>query len=324
MIQKIKTASREEWLAERRKSLGGSDMGAVLGFNKYSSPMTVWMDKTGRLPEKEITEAIRLGNDLEDYVAKRFSEASGLKVVNDKATWRNSKYPYLHANIDRKIVGQKSGLECKTTSALNEKKYKDGKFIDSYYAQCVEYLCVTELDRWYLAVLVLGVGLHVYQMTRIPNDTVPEWCDSSVYVDDDEIQAIANAGHEFWTRYVLTNTPPPTDGSSATSEALSALYPDSSEKCIVIVDFDMDLRRRADLRQQISELDAQVADIENRIKAVMGEAGKAESTSYRVTWNSQVRNTFDHKRFASDHPGLDLSKYYKASKSRVFRVSQKG
>ena len=59
-MQKISTLgmSREEWLKERRKSLGGSDMGAVLGLNKYRSPWVVWAEKTGRLGEEPENEAI--------------------------------------------------------------------------------------------------------------------------------------------------------------------------------------------------------------------------------------------------------------------------
>ena len=49
--------SREEWLAERRKSLGGSDMGAVLGLNKYRSPYAVWAEKTGLIGEAPDNEA---------------------------------------------------------------------------------------------------------------------------------------------------------------------------------------------------------------------------------------------------------------------------
>lgn len=79
MLDTISTAkmSREEWLEERRKSIGGSDAAAVIGMSRFASPYTVWMDKTGRLPEKEDTEAMRIGRDLEEYVAKRFEEASG-------------------------------------------------------------------------------------------------------------------------------------------------------------------------------------------------------------------------------------------------------
>lgn len=75
-IIKISTKgmSRQEWLEERRNAIGGSDTSAILGLNPYATPYTVWADKTGRLPEKEDSEAMRQGRDFEQYVADRFTE----------------------------------------------------------------------------------------------------------------------------------------------------------------------------------------------------------------------------------------------------------
>lgn len=322
MITKIKTNNREEWLAERKKSLGGSDMGAVLGMNSYTSPTAVWMDKTGRLPEKEQTEWMRLGTDLEDYVAQRFCEASGLKVVKDNTTWRNSKYPHLHMNPDRRIVGQKAGFEAKIVSQLNEKKYRGGEFPDSYYAQVVTYLCVSEFERWYLGALILGEGLRIYQMTRIPNDTKPDWCVASVYVDDDELKALGCEAESFWG-YVDTDTPPPADGHPKTGEALFALYPDSRDMAIGIGKFEMELDNYFRLKDQLKNLTQTIDGIENRIKAHLGDCAMGEGEKYKVSWKTQYRNTFDYKRFIADHPGMDVSKYYKQSNSRPFKVSEK-
>lgn len=319
-ISKTRTSSREEWLEDRRKSLGGSDMGAVLGLNAYASPLTVWLDKTGKTPEKERTEWMRLGNDLEDYVAQRFTEKSGLKVKNDTATWRNSKYPHLHANIDRKVVGQRAGVECKVTSNQNEKKYRDGKFIDSYYAQCVTYLAVSEFERWYLAVLIYGVGLRIYQMTRIPNDITPEWCESSVYVDDAEIEALNTSANNFWG-YVETNTPPPADGHPATSEGLTILYPESNGNKVDLVAFENDLNRYVTLGEQIKSLKALQDEAANKVKSFLGDAGKGETINYRVSWATQERSSFDKDRFLADHKDIDISGYMKTSSSRVFRVN---
>ena len=76
-IARINTAgmTRQDWLAERRHSLGGSDMGAVLGLSRWRSPYTVWADKMGLLPDQEDSEAMRIGRDLEPYVLQRFCEA---------------------------------------------------------------------------------------------------------------------------------------------------------------------------------------------------------------------------------------------------------
>lgn len=68
------------WLAERRTGIGGSDVAAILGLNEWTSPYTVWADKLGLLPEREDSEAMRQGRDLEHYVAERFSKVSGKRV----------------------------------------------------------------------------------------------------------------------------------------------------------------------------------------------------------------------------------------------------
>ena len=129
-LTKISTAnmSRQEWLDLRRQSIGGSDAVAIIGLNPWSTPYAVWADKIGKLPEQEDNEAMRQGRDLEDYVAKRWCEATGKKVRMNNAILKNSRYPWAHANIDRDVIGENAGLECKTTSIMNLKKFKNGEY----------------------------------------------------------------------------------------------------------------------------------------------------------------------------------------------------
>lgn len=324
MITKIPTAnmSREEWLAERKHSLGGSDVGALLGLNKWASPYTVWADKTGRVPEKEDNEAMRLGRDLEDYVAGRFEEKSGKKVQRYNYLLRNDEAPYLHADIDRRILNEHSGLECKTASALNLKVYTGGEFPDSYYAQCVDYLAVTGWERWYLAVLILGKAFMVYQITTVPDDEVPEWCESSVYVSPDEIQALKDAAEHFWTKYVMTDTQPPADGTEATASALQAVFSEDDGTTVQLPGRESLLREYLYLDSKVKDLQKDMETIKQTIQADLGSASAASCTGFSVSWKSQSRTTFDAKRFAKDNPGLDLSAYYKTSSSRVFRIKE--
>ena len=72
--------SNTEWLRLRKSGIGGSDAGAICGVNPYSSAMKVFRDKTREEVEEQDSEAVRIGHDLEDYVAQRFTEATGLKV----------------------------------------------------------------------------------------------------------------------------------------------------------------------------------------------------------------------------------------------------
>lgn len=160
-IKKVSTAgmSREDWLEQRRHTIGGSDAAGIIGLSKWSSPVSVWADKTGRLPDKPDTEAMRLGRDLEGYVARRWMEATGKKVRRLNAMLYNELYPFAHADIDREVIGERAGLECKTTSTLDVKQFQGVEFPVKYYVQCVHYLAVTGYDRWYLSVLVFGRGL---------------------------------------------------------------------------------------------------------------------------------------------------------------------
>ena len=322
-IQKIRTAgmSRNDWLLERRNSLGGSDMGAVLGLNKWRSPYAVWAEKTGRIVDDKDNEAMRQGQDLEPYVAKRFEEASGLTVRRVNAILRNPDFPHIHANIDREIAGISAGLECKTASALSESTFLNG-FPQSYYAQCVTYLAVTEYRRWFLAVLVLGRGFLIYQMTREKDDVCPEWCEDSVYVSDGEIEALKQAAIDFWA-LVENDTPPAVDGSDSTTEALKAVYADSVERNIDLSIPSVEnaivvyLKLKAEEKERKKLIDEQA----NVIKEYMKEAESGVSRYGKVTWKPQAREVFDRKAFAETYPTVDLSKFCKVSTSRVFKVT---
>ena len=79
------------------------------------------------------------------------------------------------------------------------------------------------------------------------------------------------------------------------------------------------------LKEQIKELETQADEIANRVKKIMGNAGRGECTEYKVSWKTQTKRTFDSKRFARKNPDIDLSSYYNTSSTRVFRVTeQKG
>lgn len=309
-LTKISTLnmSHDEWLEHRQKSIGGSDAASIIGLNPFSSPYTVWADKLGKLPPKEDSEAMRQGRDLEFYVAQRFCEATGKKVRRENNILINPDYPFAHANVDRMIVGEDAGLECKTTSTLNLKKFKNGAFPDTYYVQCVHYMMVTGCKKWYLAVLVLGKEFMFFEIER----------------DEEEIAALAKSEAEFWN-LVERQRAPETDGAASTTNTISILYPESDDDfgSVNLFAYDSELQQFLALSGQIKELERLRDEMANKVKAFLGDAPIGESDSYKVSWKSASRSTFDSKRFATEHPEVDLSKYYKNSTYRTFKVTEK-
>lgn len=119
-------ADRQAWLQMRRIGLGGSDAATITGHSPWSSLLELYYDKKGLLPEREDNEAMRQGRDLEEYVARRWEEATGKRVARVNAILYNMDYPFAFANIDRRVVGEKALLECKTTSVYNKTDFEGG------------------------------------------------------------------------------------------------------------------------------------------------------------------------------------------------------
>ncbi|QFR68470.1 YqaJ viral recombinase family protein [Companilactobacillus paralimentarius] len=86
MQEIIKTVDMNEaqWLANRRGGIGGSDVSAILGINKYRTPFEVWLDKTGQIPidTTETSEAIHFGNVLKKLWLKSFQDEQIRKFLD--------------------------------------------------------------------------------------------------------------------------------------------------------------------------------------------------------------------------------------------------
>ena len=130
-LVKTTDITREQWLEYRRTGLGGSDAAVVMGLTPYRSKIELWADKTGRMPETEDNEAMRTGRDLEQYVAERFCEAAGKKVRRRNYIFQHDEYDFITANVDREIIGENAGLECKTTSAFAKADFDSGEITAS-------------------------------------------------------------------------------------------------------------------------------------------------------------------------------------------------
>lgn len=308
MIKKISTLgmSHEEWLQHRRNSIGGSDAATIVRLNPWSSPYELWADKLARIPPKEENEAMRIGHDLEEYVAKRFTEKTGKRVRRENSIIKNSLLPFAHANVDRMVIGEKAGLECKTTSVLNLRKFRDGDYPANYYVQCQHYMMVTGYEKWYLAVLVLGREFLTFEIAR----------------NSEDIDALAEAEKKFW-EYVRKKEAPPVDGSASCADTISKIYvgnPDSGSVDLTV--FQASIRARQKITAQIKELEHERSRYDNELKEYMQNSETGCCEGFRVSWRQQNRKTFDSKAFSAAHPEIDLSEYYKISTSRIFKIKE--
>ena len=305
LIPFCKTAglSREEWLKHRLNGIGGSDAAAVVGLSPYSSAYKVYLDKTGKLPEAEQTESMRIGNDLEDYVAKRFCEETGKKVKRTNFMYRHPEHEFMLADFDRLIVGESAGLECKTTSAFAKSDFENGSVPNHYYVQCQHYMAVSGFDHWYLAVLVLGVGFYWFCIQR----------------NEDDIQALIEAEKAFWYTNIVPKEPPAPDGSDSTTDALNSSYAYDSGTEIALYDQEETVASILALKAEEAERKKLIQQGENLIKSQMEDAATAYIPGYKATWKTSTRKTFDTKKFRQDYPEL-YEEYLREQTTRKFTL----
>jgi len=296
--------SHEEWLALRKTGIGGSDAGAICGLNAYRTPIHVYKDKVSTEIEDIDSESMRQGRDLEDYVARRFMEETGLKVRRSNMMYRSKKYPFMLADVDRLIVGEDAGLECKTASAYNADKWKEGAIPEHYLIQCYHYMAVTGKKTWYIAVVILGVGFRYKKI---------EW-------DDNIINNLIIIEKDFWEQNVQKGIMPDPDGSKVCDEILNEyFYIAKKDTVIELHGFDEKLKRREEVLELKEKLEVEQRQIEQEIKQYMENSEYAYSDNYRVSWSNVDTARVDTKRMKEEEPEL-YNKFLKVSHSRRFTV----
>jgi len=158
--------SRNEWLAARGKTIGGSDAGSILGLCKWRDNNKLWRIMVGFEDPEDISNRpfVQYGIDAEPHIRDMFRlhhPEWGIGYAENNM-WTNKKYPFAHASLDGWIEtedGKYGILEIKTTEITSKAKNDEwqGRIPDTYYAQILHYFLVTEFD---FAILCAELKVH--------------------------------------------------------------------------------------------------------------------------------------------------------------------
>jgi len=274
-----KKLTRDDWLNFRKGGIGSSDAATAVGLNPYQSPLELWLVKTGRdqgmpkvAPDDE-SSPMYWGTLLEPIVAAHYTKRSGNKVrrINSILQHPDADKTWMLANLDYTVVGAHDVqiLECKTAGEFGARLWRDGV---PEYVQCqVQHqLAVTGKQAADVCVLVCGQEIRIHRIER----------------DDALITRLVELERKFWN-YVVTDTPPPADGSDSAALALQCLYPRDSGNTIDLTrDREMSAAF-ADLvlvRDDIANRQKVEAELKQRIQQRMGDASRAKFETGDVSW----------------------------------------
>lgn len=311
VLTETRNMNRQEWLAARTQGIGGSDAAAIAGLNPWVSPVQVWLEKTGQIesPDLSDNESVYWGTVLEDVVAREFRTRTGMWTQRRNAILVHPEHSYMLGNVDRltrpeRGSGEWGVLEVKTTSEYAKCQWDDDEVPSRYLIQLQHYLAVTGYSYGYLAVLIGGNKYKHYHVLR----------------DDELIQHLIEIETRFWHDHVLAGVPPAWDGTQASTDLLSRLYPQGrpeetalpAEAADLIAQYEAAVEAEKEWAQRKSEAS-------NRLKSLLGEHELGTIGERRVTWKTITTNRLDTNALRDEHPDV-YDKYTKPSTYRRFGV----
>lgn len=286
-------ALTELQVKERLNYLGGTDAAGICGLSRYKSPLDVWAEKTGMVEPDDISGkvAVRLGTKLEGAVADLFCEETGKRVHRLNNTIYHPQYPFIAANIDRKVDGESAFLECKTAGAFKGKEWDGEQIPAEYICQVTHYLAVTGYRKAYLAVLIGNHDLQVKEIDR----------------DEDMIASLIKKEVEFWTRYIEPKVMPQMI-SASDDDVLEKLYPRAIEGQTVQLTDEANriIESITALTADKKTIETELKKLQNGLKAMVKESEIGTTGIYTVKWCNVHRD--EHTVKASDYRMLKYRK----------------
>lgn len=306
VLASTENMSYEDWLEHRKLGIGGSDASVVCGINKYKSPVELWMNKTGQLPDQEAGEAAYWGTLLESIVRDEFTRRTGIEVTKPTVILQSEEHPFMLANLDGTCEVLDVGtciFEAKTASAYKAGEWED-TIPDEYQLQIQHYMAVTGYAGAYIAVLIGGNSFRWKFVER----------------DEELISMLIELESAFWN-HVQDCTPPPLDGSDAAAKFLSERFPTSKPTShITLPDTAADLLAQYD--EACAELEAvteRKQKAENLLKEMLGDNEVGTTAGRVITWKSVAQERLDSKTLKAEHPAL-CKKYTNKTSYRRFTI----
>lgn len=290
---------REAWLDWRRDGLGGSDVAAILGLSPFAGPWDVYLSKVQAVDGGD-SNAMARGRHFERAIAEWAADELQLGELEEGAPAADAEEPWIRGTpdfylipLDRHTDKEAQGLECKSTRYLDPDQWGEpgtDKIPISYRIQVAWYMRIAGLPRWHVAVWsTLQDRLELYLVER-----------------DFEIeQRLVERAGNWWRRHVVNKEPPALDGSAEAGRYLRTQHPKAGD---VMLQADPEIEKIASRIRELQQVEklaqAERKELENRVKAEIGDAKGIAGPFGSLKWSRYTRSQLDGKRLRKEHPEI--------------------
>ncbi|MBB6625221.1 YqaJ viral recombinase family protein [Clostridium gasigenes] len=322
------TEDREQWHNQRSTTIGGSEIGAIAGFSKYGSALTVFNEKLGLSEKFKGNVHTQFGNRLEplirEWTIEDFKKETGITLTNYEYPYMmiDKELNFLSANIDGIGVmeedyiyqenrdtgevnyipkGEIFGLEIKTGSEFLKKMWAGEEIPDSYYTQVQHYMGVTGLN-YFLMIYMLGKEIKWKVVARC----------------EDDIKALRQIGKDFWENNVLKEIPPIPSGLECETKEILAKQSITNDEVNINND---KLTRYLEIGEEEKALKKEKEKIKQEVYLEMGNANKATDGLYKASRSISFRESVDNKLLKEKWPQTYAAILKGKTEIVTFRVS---
>jgi putative phage-type endonuclease len=284
----MKNLAKDQWLLERSKGIGGSEIGTILGLNKFQTPYDLWEIKTGR-SAMEINDLMQNGHYLELAISEYFEKGVGKKINKESVGnifYVDKKNPFFIGSPDR-LYDNNKVLECKSTT-MNIDKDDIPMY---WYAQLQWYLMLVGSDSGAIAWVSSYGGRNHFDHVFVEKDS-------------DYIAYMREQAEKFWTKNVVKDVPP----EPVNAEDVEKMYPEENKGKEVVANNEI-MRlydELIDLIEQKKQNEVRIAQIKDYIKQHFGDAEKMiYAGDVLFTWKKSKDSVkFDAEEFKKQKPEL--------------------
>ena len=304
-LREIHFTDEEDWLEKRKSTIGGSEIGIVLGLNDYSSKLQLYKNKKTerKNPDNVYT---RKGKELENliftnYVKPYFDELGYDVYKPDKILVREST-PWLSANLDGIAIPRTDSkcsednivVEIKWVSQWGAQKWDTseeyGNIPASYYAQVQDYMY--HIDAKQAVVFAMF------------DDT---WtCEPYVIKRNERfINKMIAESEAFYKMHLLMDIPPKADIRFDSAD-IAAMISDKSAITPVKTseEYDLLLAKYKSLKSSEKDLEAEVKETLNQILEKHLEGYVPDKVNIKFICSKRTTTTIDAKKLRELYPEI--------------------
>jgi putative phage-type endonuclease len=303
-------SQRDEWLAERRKGITGTDAAILGGHSPWGSPLAVYLEKRGVGREFEVTDHMMWGSEKEAAILRFAGKRADATVTNQaNHLIRQPGEPWIMATIDGYATHPtegRCGAEVKGVfSPGNADRYKDG-------------IPQSEIDQCQWGMLAMGTPLHFFAAEIMGRPPVWSWVER----DEKRIAELVEAGREMMRRVEAAEPPEPI-GSDADDDAIAAMHTvDPALRVELSIDAVEATHEIETLGKQIKDLQAREKAARQRIKLAMGDAYAGILPGDAGAWKRSRVERAGYLKVSTDANPEAVAEALRAADLGAFKVSE--